>query len=225
MRNLRKLLLLAFVLCWWGGSASPAFAETTCWCDIATAWSDGTYNASQVSLTTNVGKKYKSCLKGRRLHGEQCDDNRVDCSTRCNKACSGYVGSQSFANSLCAKGITNGAVLKCYSHVGTKGWQTNQTIGTLTNIAAVTKTTYDCNGMPGTWLDNPSSGNGGHARCVKSSCNAVSGVPAAPSWVSIGTAWSSATGAAWVTDDKGDVWYGVPAHATTTIVSAAQCHW
>lgn len=223
MRSPRQLLLLAVVLCWWGGSASPAFATATCWCEIATAWSDGTYNAVQVSLTSNVGTSYNSCHGG--CCGEQCDANRADCSNRCNNACSGYVGSQSFANSLCAKGIANGTVLKCYSHVGTKGWEANQTIGTLINIAAVTNTIYDCNGMPGTWLDNPTPGNGHHARCVKNSCNAVSGVPAAPSWVSIGTAWSSATGAAWTTDGSGNIWYGVPAHATTTVVSAAQCHW
>jgi hypothetical protein len=150
------------------------------------------------------------------------------CEGPANSACSTKASGDNNFNSAafwCAKGVPNGSTIRAYAAVGTGKYNAAQTKGVLINIAAVTNTTYDCNGMPGTWLDNPSSGNGGHARCVKNSCNAVSGVPAAPSWVSIGTAWSSATGAAWVTDGSGNIWYGVPAHATTTIVSAAECRW
>lgn len=152
----------------------------------------------------------------------------TQCEGPANSACSTKASGDNNFNSAafwCAKGVPNGSTIRAYAAVGTGKYNAAQTKGVLTNIAAVTKTVYDCNGMPGTWLDNPSPGNGYHARCVKNSCNAVSGVPAAPSWVSIGTAWSSATGAAWVTDDKGNIWYGVPAHATTTVVSTAQCHW
>ena len=151
------------------------------------------------------------------------------CQTPANSACSAKAQGDSNFNSAafwCAKGVPNGSTIRAYAEVGASGKYTAaQTKGVLINKPAVTKTTYDCNGMPGTWLDNPSSGNGGHARCVKNSCNAVSGVPAAPSWISIGTAWSSATGPAWATDASGNIWYGVPAHATTTIISPAECHW
>lgn len=152
-------------------------------------------------------------------------------NTKCEgpaaSACSTKASGDGNFNSAafwCNKGVPTGSTIRAYAAVGTGKYDTAQTKGVLINIAAVTNTTYDCNGIPGTWLDNPSSGNGGHARCVKNSCNAVSGVPAAPSWVSIGTGWSSA-GAAWLTDGSGNIWYGVPAHATTTQVSAAECRW
>ncbi len=130
----------------------------------------------------------------------------------------------------CGLGVPNGSVIKAYAAVGPpvapKGRYTGVNIkGILINQPAVTTTTYDCNLMPGTWLDNPSTGNGGHARCVVTVATAVSGVPHAPAWTSIGTSWQTATGPAWVTDGTGNIWYGVPAHATTIIISAAQCHW
>jgi hypothetical protein len=55
------------------------------------------------------------------------------------------------ANSLCANGVANGTVLKCYSHVGTRGWEANQTLGTLTNIAAVSNTVCTC---PAPWMNS-----------------------------------------------------------------------
>jgi len=149
------------------------------------------------------------------------------CEGPAHSACSTKASADNNFNSAafwCAKGVPNGSTIRAYAAVSTGKYSSVQTKGVLTNIAAVTKTIYDCNGMPGTWLDNPSQGNGNQGRCVKNSCNAVSGVPAAPSWVSIGAAWSS-TGAAWLTDASGNIWYGVPAHATTAVVSAAQCHW
>jgi hypothetical protein len=161
------------------------------------------------------------------------DDNPLlfqkQCQDPANSACSTKAsGDHQFNDAAfwCAKSVPNGSWIRAYAEVGAKGkFTTAQTKGVLINKPAVTKITYDCNGMPGTWLDNPTSGNGNHARCVKNSCNAVSGVPPAPAWVSIGTAWSSATGPAWATDASGNIWYGVPAHATTTIVSPAECHW
>jgi hypothetical protein len=140
-----------------------------------------------------------------------------------------------FKNAIfwCDKGVPDGSTIRAYVAVGApnalpefKGkYYLAHPGGVLINKPAVTKMTYDCATLPGTWLDNPTSGNGGHARCVRNSANAVSGVPAAPSWVSIGTAWTSATGPAWVTDGSGNIWYGVPAPATTTIVSPVECHW
>lgn len=151
------------------------------------------------------------------------------CEGPATSACSAKAARDNNFNSAafwCALGVPNGSTIRAYAAVGGKGkYQAVQTGKILTNIPAVTNTVYDCDGMPGTWLDKPSSGNGNHARCVRASCNAVSGVPAAPSWVRIGnTAWTSA-GAAWLTDDKGNVWYGAPARATTKVVRAAQCHW
>jgi hypothetical protein len=155
------------------------------------------------------------------------------CQVPAKVACSSKASGDANFNSAafwCSKGVPDGSTIRAYAAVGApvapKGrYEACQTKGILINKPAVTKTTYDCNGMPGTWLDNPTSGNGGHARCIKNSCNAVSGVPAAPSWVSIGTAWPAATGPAWVTDGSGNIWYGVPAHATTVIVSQAECRW
>ena len=175
MRSLRRILLFAVVVCWWGGSARPAFAWATCWCEIATASSDGTYNASQVSLTSNVGKSYNGC-EGSLLGGEQCDENRADCSNRCNNACSGYLGSQSFANGLCAAGMPNGTVLKCYSHVGTKGWQANQTVGPLTNIPAVSNTVCTC---PKPWINvnNEVGGTTSDKQCKILVCSPITPGP------------------------------------------------
>jgi hypothetical protein len=142
-------LVFAAVMVCWGGLARNAFAST-CWCEIATAWSDGTYNASQVSLTSTVGRSYNAT--GDLCWGDnQCDKDRTDCSNRCNNACAASVRSQSLANSLCAKGLANGTVLKCYSHVGTRGWEANETIGTLTNTPAVTNTVCTC---PKPWSNN-----------------------------------------------------------------------
>jgi hypothetical protein len=103
-----------------------------------------------VSLTNNVGRTYNA--RGDLCFGDdQCDRDRTDCSNRCNNAAAGYVHSQSFANTLCAMGIPNGTVIKAYSHVGTRGWEANETIGTLTNIPAVSNTVCTC---PNPWLNN-----------------------------------------------------------------------
>jgi hypothetical protein len=148
MRMLRKLMVFAAVLVSCGSWAGSAYASH-CWCEIATAWSDGTHNAAQLSLTSTVNTTYNAT--GNLCWGDdQCDKDRTDCSNRCNNACTGYVHSQSFANSLCANGVANGTVLKCYSHVGTRGWEANQTLGTLTNIAAVSKTVCTC---PAPWTN------------------------------------------------------------------------
>ena len=146
----KNLVGSAAILTCWVGGATAAFANSTCWCEIATAWSDGTHNAVQVSLTSNIGRTYNAT--GDLCWGDnQCDNDRTDCSNRCNNAATSYVHSQSFANTLCAKGIPNGTVLKAYSHVGTRGWEANQTIGTLTNIPAVSNTVCTC---PKPWSNN-----------------------------------------------------------------------
>jgi hypothetical protein len=130
----------------------------------------------------------------------------------------------------CGLPVPDGSIIRAYAAVGPpvapKGrYNIADTKGVLINKPAVTSTTYDCNASPGTWLDNPSAGNGGHARCVINSAVAVGGVSPAPPWTSIGpTPWSSA-GPAWTTDGSGNIWYGVPAHATTTVITAAQCRW
>ena len=128
----------------------------------------------------------------------------------------------------CSLGAPDHSTIKAYAGVGPpvapKGRYFPVDIkGILINKPAVTKTTYDCNLMPGTWLDNPSVGNGGHARCVKTS--PISNIPPPPPWTSIGTPWSVATGPAWITDGSGNIWYGVPATATTTVISPAECRW
>jgi hypothetical protein len=128
----------------------------------------------------------------------------------------------------CGLGAPNGSTIKAYAAIGPpvapKGKYFPADIkGVLINKPAVTQTTYDCNQYPGTWLDNPSAGNGYHARCVKTF--AVNVVPPLPPWTSIGTPWQTATGPAWVTDGSGNIWYGVPATATMTVVSPPECRW
>jgi hypothetical protein len=151
------------------------------------------------------------------------------CEGPANSKCSGraqYDAKFNDAAFWCAKGVPNNSVIRAYAAVGYTGkYNAAQTKGTLVNIPAQTTTTYDCNGVPGTWLDKPSQGNGFKARCVKTACNAVAGVPPVPAWVSIGSNWASSTGPAWVSDDKGNVWYGVPANAKTVVVAPATCKW
>jgi len=222
-QNLKKLVLFAAILSSCVGWATGAAAEHTFFCK-ATIASDG--DPGPISLSGPL--VYDMGTVGSCTDAQHITHFQTKCQDPANSACSTKAlgdGNFNSAAFWCAKGVSNGSTIRAYAEVGANGkYTTAQTKGVLINKPAVTKTTYDCNGLPGTWLDNPSSGNGGHARCVKNSCNAVSGVPAAPAWVSIGTAWSSA-GAAWVTDDRGDIWYGVPAHATTTVVSPAECHW
>jgi hypothetical protein len=147
----KKLVLFAVILACCGGSTKAAFAWVTCFCEVATAFSNGEHNEGKLNLTDAVFTQYNGCLDPW-WDGEQCSANISDCSRRCNNACGGYVKSQSLADSLCAQGVSDGSDLRCYSHVGTrKDWQVNQTIGILTNIAAVSNTVCTC---PKPWLNN-----------------------------------------------------------------------
>jgi hypothetical protein len=130
----------------------------------------------------------------------------------------------------CGLGAPDGSIIRAYAGVGPpvapKGrYFAADTKGILVNKPAVTNTTYDCNGIPGTWLDNPSTGNGGHARCVKTVAHADPNGPPAPPWTSIPPSSWQGPGPAWVTDGSGNIWYGVPALATTTVVTPADCRW
>jgi len=144
MRLLKKFVLFAAILICFGGSAREAFAWVTCWCEIDTTWSDGSRNTSQLDLTSAVDWSYNGCPDPW-WEGEQCSANIGDCSRRCNQACKAYENSQGLANKLCANGVADGTGLACFSHVGTrKDWQVNQTIGKLTNVAAVSNTVCTC---------------------------------------------------------------------------------
>lgn len=219
-----KTLLFAAILSSCAGWATNATAEHSFFCK-ATIASDADFGPISLSgpLVYDMGV-LGSCTDAQHtLHfNTKCQvPANSDCSTKA--AGDGNFNSAAF---WCAKGVPSGSTIRAYAEVGANGKYTAaQTKGVLINTPAVTNTTYDCNAVPGTWLDNPSPGNGGHARCVRNSCNAVIGVPEAPAWTSIGMAWSSATGAAWVTDATGNIWYGVPAHATVTEISAAVCRW
>jgi hypothetical protein len=157
----------------------------------------------------------------------------LKCAGPAGSACSSVASGDANFNSAafwCAKGVPNGSTIRAYSAVGPavapKGrYNAAQTKGVLINKPAVTNTTYDCSNAPGTWLDAPASTNGYHGRCVKNSCNAVSGVPTAPNWTYIGAAWTSNAPGTWITDASGNIWYGVLAHSTTTVVTPAECHW
>lgn len=221
MRMLRKLMCFAVALGCCGSWAENAYASSTCFCEIATAWSSGTYNASQVSLTNNVHTTYDA--HGNLCWGDdQCDKDRADCSNRCNNACAGYVHSQSFANSLCASGIANGTVLKCYSHIGTKGWEANETIGTLTNIAAVSNTVCTC---PAPWSDNQNvvggTSVGPDKNCKIPVCGPItpgSGTSLPPNMTSTNTSPIN-----WWTWGNQLIETAPVATCVTTLVSAAHC--
>src|SRR5690242_10486643 len=140
--------------------ASVAFGKSTCWCEIASSWSNGTRDTSVIDLTSVVNTTYcagPGCVCPL-LKGDQCDAARADCSNRCNKAADAYRNNP---GAFCAKGASgptrNGVTLHAYSHVGTRTWETNDTIGTLTNVPAVSQTTCTC---PQGWLapDNTPAG-------------------------------------------------------------------
>jgi hypothetical protein len=229
-----KAVLFAAALSYCVGWTSEATAAKSFFCKATTA-AQG--DSAPVSLSGSL--VYNMGTVG------SCDD--LGYATNFNNACkpaAGYncrikatgLGSippepnYNSAAFWCSQGAPNGSTIRAYAGVGPpvspKGrYFQAVTKGVLINKPAVVNITYDCNAMPGTWLDNPSTGNGGHARCVKNSANAVGGVPIAPPWTSIGTPWTSATGPAWVTDGSGNIWYGVPAHATTTVVTPAECRW
>lgn len=223
-----KPVAFAALLSSYAGWATEATAEKSFFCKATTA-ANG--DSSPVSLSGPL--VYDMGTLGSCTDLQYTAQFNLKCAGPAGSACSAKaLGDANFNSAAfwCAKSVPNGSTIRAYSAVGPavapKGrYNAAQTKGVLINKPAVTKTTYDCNGMPGTWLDNPSTGNGGHARCVKNSANAVNGVPIAPPWTSIGTSWQTATGPAWTTDGSGNIWYGVPAHATTAIVTPAECHW
>jgi hypothetical protein len=216
-----KLALFAVVLACFGASTMKATAEVTCFCEIASAWDNGTHNAGQLSLTSTVNKKYDHCENGCFFCTEQCDYNQHDCGVRCNGASLSYVKSQSFANTLCAKGIADGTVLNAYSHVGTvTGENTNQTIGTLTNIPAVSKTECTC---PKPWLnnDNVAGGPTGLDKfCKIGVCHPITPGPGT-SLPPNGTGTS--TSPRWWTWGNGLYESAPIANCVTTLLSPAQC--
>ncbi len=219
VKNMKALTWCAMVLACCLGSADSARADAHCFCKLSCYNQAG--NMSVGSTLKDYG--WLATYTGATQQGEA---NQNACKQLCATKASADIGSPALAAAACAMGCPNGSVIKAYSAVGNKPYRDDQlTIGTLVNKPPVTQTTYDCNSIPGTWLDNPSSGNGGHARCIRNSCNAVSGVPDAPHWTSIGTSWTTATGAAWVTDGSGNIWYGVPARATTIEVKPRECRW
>lgn len=227
-RMLKAMLLSAAILNSCVGWATEAVAAKSYFCK-ATIAADADHGP--VSLSGPL--VYDMGTVGSCTDAQFASQFNLRCAAPANSACSTTAKGDSNFNSAafwCAKGVPNGSTIRAYVGVGPpnapKGrYNTAQTKGVLINKPAVTKTTYDCNAMPGTWLDPPTAGNGNHARCIKNSCNAVSGVPIAPAWTSIGTAWTTATGAAWLTNAVGDVYYGVPAHATITVISPAECRW
>ncbi len=222
MRNWRRLVLLAVVLCWWGGSARVALAWVTCWCEIDTVGSDGK-RTSQQDLTAAVNHEYNGCLEPKwNDFTEQCSKNISNCSERCNAACDGYVRSQSLADSLCAKGVANGTDVKCYSHVGTlTTWQVNQSLGKLTNVPAVTNTVCTC---PKPWFNNkdvlggPTSGD---KQCKIQVCAPITPGPGS-SLPPNGTATNTWPTQWWTWENT--LWQWAPvATCVTTQVSPAKC--
>lgn len=217
--NLKRLMSLAAVVGICAGLPTDALADAHCYCHLSCY--DQTGNMSVGSSLKNYG--WLATYTGA---GQQNEAHQQQCQASCKAAAAPDIGSQALATAACAMGCPNGTVVRAYSAAGNKPYREasgSTPIGTLINTPPVTNTTYSC--PAGTWLDSPSQGNGQHARCIKNSCNAATGVPAAPSWVSIGTSWSTATGPAWVTDNQGNIWYGVPARGTVTVIKPAECRW
>ena len=168
MKTMLKTLVLFAAI----AAANAASATSTCWCEIASSYSTGEHDTVIISLTDAVNTTYcagPGCVCS---FANQCDAARADCSQRCNLAADQYRNNPAF---FCGKGTSgptrNGVTIRAYSHVGTRAWEANNTIGTLTNTPAVTQTTCTC---PSGWLTphNVEGGviNGPGKNCKRTAC-------------------------------------------------------
>jgi hypothetical protein len=225
-RHWKRILVAAILLCCstWG---SQLFARSTCWCEIASSYSTGEHDTVIISLTDVVNTTYcagPGCLCSL-VKGDQCDAARADCSRRCNAAADAYRNNP---GAFCAKGTggptRNGVTIRAYSHVGTRGWESNDTIGTLTNLPAVSKTTCTC---PKGWL-TPDNVDGGVINGPGKGCKRLACLPITPgAGTSLPPNGSTtpvlADGSTWWTWTNG-LWQSAPvANCATTVVSAAVC--
>jgi hypothetical protein len=224
---MKKSIALFAVLC---GIAftNVAFGSSTCWCEIASSYSNGSRDTVIIDLTSAVHTTYcagPGCLCALAL-GNQCDKARADCSSRCNQAADAYRNNP---GAFCAKGTSgptrNGATIRAYSHIGTRAWEANDTIGTLTNVPAVSQTTCTC---PQGWLapDNTPAGVTTDPRhiCKRLAClpvTAGAGTSLPPNSTSTPTL---SDGSNWWFWTNG-LWQSAPVATCKTVqISAALCH-
>jgi|ERR1051326_6974150 hypothetical protein len=218
---MKKRMLVTLALC----CLAPisAFAKSTCWCEIATTF-NGQHGTSVIDLTSAVNTTYcagSGCVCPL-LKGDQCDDARADCSNRCNAVADAYRNNP---GAFCAKGVTNGVTLRAYSHVGTRAWETNDTIGTLTNIPGVSQTTCKC---PSGWMNDQNVDGGVTTNpkrlCKRGACGPITagaGTSLPPNDTSTGFL---ADGSVWWTWGNGLYQSAPVAACKTVVVSQAQCH-
>lgn len=227
-KTMKKWMLITAIAVCCLGSSTSLFAGSTCWCEIASSYSTGEHDTVVIDLTNAVNTTYcagPGCVC-KLIYGNQCDDARADCSKRCNLAADAYRNNP---GAFCAKGTggptRNGVTLRAYSHVGTRGWETNNTIGTLTNIPAVSQTTCTC---PSGWL-NDQNVDGGVTTHPKHLCKRTACQPIVPGpGTSLPPNGTSTPGAAdgsfWWTWGNGLVQSAPVATCKTVVVSQAQCH-
>lgn len=135
-----------------------------CWCRIS--YEDLTNKTSSqgvaLDLTKRVNKKYTGTRP-------QKPANRNDCSTRCTKKAANLSQSElnSIAQKACSANKRSGTLIRAFSAVGKRAYNTAHYIGKLENKPAQTKT--DCNCPSGWTVDNNQSDP--KRKCSKALCN------------------------------------------------------
>lgn len=125
-----------------------------------------------MDLTSRVNKTYTGTFP-------ENDNNRKDCQRRCSDAAVSLsiAEKQQIADCACANGAANGTVIRAYSAVGVKNYNSDQAIGRLVNQPEITKTTCQC---PSGWLSNTTNQEAGistDGRCKKLVCSPFSVSP------------------------------------------------
>jgi hypothetical protein len=155
----------------------------TCFCKVSFNNLTGQTGSSGVclDLTSAVGKTYSGVFPMK-------DENRKDCQTRCSDVAASLSATQkqAIADCACSNGVGSGTAIRAYGAVGTKEYQSDQTLGTLVNNPEVKNTTCKC---PIGWLSNTTNIDGGvttDGNCKKIVCQPI-GVAPPPNGTPVGT--------------------------------------
>jgi hypothetical protein len=199
-----------------GEKVQEIIGTATCFCVVSFNNLTGQTGRSGVclDLTGTVNKSYSGLLPMK-------DDNRKDCQTRCSDAAAKLSATQkqAIADCACSNGVGTGTTIRAYGAVGTKEYQSDQSLGTLTNNAQVSNTTCKC---PVGWLSNTTNIDGGittDGNCKKIVCQPI-GVAPPPNGTPVGTwgfIWGNALYAI------GSNVNGGAANCVTVVVSPKVC--
>jgi hypothetical protein len=159
-----------------GEKAQEIIGTATCFCKVSFNNLTGQTGSSGVclDLTSAVGKTYSGVFPMK-------DENRKDCQTRCSDAAAALSATQkqAIADCACSNGVGTGTTIRAYGAVGTKEYQSDESLGTLTNNAQVSNTTCKC---PVGWLSNTTNIDGGittDGNCKKIVCQPIGVAPPA----------------------------------------------